>query len=329
MNEKVMTICGEVDADSLGRILPHEHLASSYGGWNRLESEQNPEWKKVVMDKYIPMLTTLRQEHDCNTYCEVTPGWGCRGPKDLEMWAEISQRSGVHVVASTGYFFEVKPTDFMERPISEIADGMIRDIEEGMEGTCIRAGLIKIGAGNKPDDIKLLKAAAITHKATGAPITTCGQWDLKQLELLEAEGVNPERVYFGHPSILESLLELLEIMKHGCNVIFTLWRINDTPKVRSIINWKSTVFPRHYASILVATLIAEGHLDQTLISIDHSAMSGFDGNRLLVDLYDMDDRTPLHIFTEVIEDLKSFGVTDEAIEHMLRVNGRKMLIKKT
>jgi predicted metal-dependent phosphotriesterase family hydrolase len=59
------------------------------------------------------------------------------------------------------------------------------------------------------------------------------------------------------------------------------------------------------------------------MSIDYSA--GFEDGHLIEDLYGVEGRTSLYMFTHVLGDLRMMGVQDDALERILRDNPRRML----
>ena len=114
---EIPTVLGTVRAQDLHRILPHEHIASVYGGWGRLADRPNPEWERAILEHYTPLLTRLASEFDCNAIIESTPGWGCRGARDFEVLAELSRRSGVHIIIATGRAGQAVPIASMLTPM--------------------------------------------------------------------------------------------------------------------------------------------------------------------------------------------------------------------
>jgi predicted metal-dependent phosphotriesterase family hydrolase len=116
----------------------------------------------------------------------------------------------------------------------------------------------------------------------------------------------------------------MDTLRRGCNTIFTIWSIQNP----SLIGWRQPVLPKFHSAELTAALLAEGYGDQVLISMDYSAMTGFDEEgRLKADLYEVPGRTYLYMFTHVLDMLRRFGVGEEAIEHLLRDNPRRMLLR--
>ena len=335
MRGKVTTVLGEVPGDDLGCVLPHEHIASVYGVDERevcilqgdgrrytspRSEQERAAWEQKVLDHYTPMLVRLRQQYDCRTMVEVSP-WGFRQARDLEVWAELSRQTGVNIVASTGYYAPVvRPANFAERTITQLADHMIKEISVGIDGTDVRAGIIKIGVGDfGADDRKLLKAAAIAQRETGLSVTTHGA-NQSILDLLEGAGVPPERVYLGHADVHPSLIDLLQLVRRGCSVLFTIWGIRNP----AWIGWRWPVLPRYHSAELTAGLVAEGYGDQVLASID--GWAGFVEGRIVEYLYEVEGRSALYMFTHVSDLLRTFGVSDEAIACIQRGNPRRMLV---
>jgi phosphotriesterase-related protein len=329
MPDSISTVLGSVPASALKRVLPHEHIASVYGGWGRLEKDPNPCWEDAILDHYGPLLTKLSRDYGCNAIVESTPGWECRGPRDIEVMAELSRRSGVHIVLATGYFFthwfsNRRPEGYAALSEAALAETMIRDITDGIHGTPVRAGIIKVSVGRfDADDIKLLRAVAIAQRETGVSISTCGGNRERYVDVLRGAGVSPERIVLGHGDASGTIVELLDLMSLGCKTVFTIWGIRNP----TLIGWPHRVPPpRHYSAELAAAIIAEGYADHLLFSVDYSAMNGFDGNQLREDLYEIEGRNYLYLFEQVLDELRAFGVSDEAIEHILTDNPKRMLL---
>jgi phosphotriesterase-related protein len=96
----------------------------------------------------------------------------------------------------------------------------VREIEEGIEGTGIKAGIIKVASdrgGVTPPQEVILRAAARAQHRTGIPISI-HTWSPdrvgeQQVRILQEEGVELNRVYIGHSNDdtdLDYLLGLLD-----------------------------------------------------------------------------------------------------------------------
>ena len=89
--------------------------------------------------------------------------------------------------------------------IEELANLMIEDIENGIDGSNIKAGIIgEIGTSKNQmtdEEKKVFSAAIIAHKKTGKPITThttLGTYGKEQVNFFKQNGVNLNNVVIGH-----------------------------------------------------------------------------------------------------------------------------------
>ena len=107
----------------------------------------------------------------------------------------------------------------------ELARLFVRDIEEGIDGTAIRAGMIKVvtdAAGITEDVARIMEAAAVAHRETGVAITThshpATRNGLAQQQFLRARGVHLERVVIGHSGDTDDLDYLRAILDEGSTI---------------------------------------------------------------------------------------------------------------
>jgi phosphotriesterase-related protein len=169
--------------------------------------------------------------------------------------ARVSRASGVHIVLGTGYYVaRTHPPDMATKSTESIADELVRDLTEGIGQTGVRAGLIgELGIGGQtafqgiasidevhPDEGRVLEAAALAHRRTGATISIHpprsrvkglprSRLALGVLERLEKGGVPPERVILGHldSSWDEDVEVHREIAQRGAWVEYDVWGWND------------------------------------------------------------------------------------------------------
>jgi phosphotriesterase-related protein len=141
--------------------------------------------------------------------------------RDIRYREEISRKSGMQIVAATGQHF-FAPASYNSRSVEEITEVLIREIEQGIDDTDIKAGVIKVAARSNvmtAAEEKVFKAAARASKATGIPIATHSNSHLragvKQAEIFEAEGVSPARVSFGHSDDTDDMNYLVGLAKRG------------------------------------------------------------------------------------------------------------------
>src|SRR5581483_10455510 len=88
--------------------------------------------------------------------------------------ARISRASGVQVVMGAGYYVaEYHPPAVSGLSEVAIYEQIVRDVEDGVDDTGLRSGIIgEIGMTwpVHPDEVKVLRAAARAQVRTGAPL---------------------------------------------------------------------------------------------------------------------------------------------------------------
>src|SRR5262249_73162 len=141
--------------------------------------------------------------------------------RDIRILEEVSEKSGVRIIACTGLWLDI-PRVFRGETPDVLAKLFVREIEHGIEGTTIRAGTIKLANGQggvrAPGEI-VLRAAARAHRATGVPIFT-HTWALErvgeqQIRILLDEGVDLSRVCIGHSNDTTDLEYLVGMLRQG------------------------------------------------------------------------------------------------------------------
>jgi phosphotriesterase-related protein len=112
--------------------------------------------------------------------------------------------------------------ELKDRTTEELTEIFIREIEQGIEDTDIKAGVIKAASefeGVRVFEERVLRAAARASKATGAPIETHTnarlRGGIKQAEIFESEGVSPLRVSLGHSDDTDDMEYLIGLAKRG------------------------------------------------------------------------------------------------------------------
>ncbi|HEX4031016.1 MAG TPA: hypothetical protein VHX20_11670 [Terracidiphilus sp.] len=205
----VRTVLGDVEASSLGITNAHEHLAITGG----LIVMQHPDYRLNDTKRAIEEVLDFSSAGG-RTIVEATP---CGIGRDPNALLEISQKTGVHVIAATGVHRESYYLDTHWRfhyEVDEIVALWQAEIEQGMElsgyegpmvrRSSARAGIIKIGTDYQniaSATRKAAEAAAAVHHLTGAPILTHseqGTMMLEQIEMFDSFGVRPEHIIISH-----------------------------------------------------------------------------------------------------------------------------------
>ena len=264
---KVITVRGPVEPTALGRVMMHEHLHfDSYDAEaGRLVVEESPmsEARRALLAREALPYVQQCTAHGCFGFLEASmapwrawPTW----------YAEASEATGVHIILCTGFYremevgrFWVKTLDEAIWPwvrsasVEELAEFCIREIAEGVDGTGVRAGAIKLGTSQAElteTEEKTFRAGARAQRATGVHITThCTAFgaETNQLRVLEEEGVDLTRVVIGHtvphlthPEVRKTVLDW---MHRGANFMPTNLAIGeDTEEWRPLIEAIHEVF---------------------------------------------------------------------------------------
>ena len=198
--EMVQTVTGPVAASELGFALSHEHVIVGSAGIHATYPELM-DWAAIEAGG-IESLAEARAE-GLRTIMDATP---FELGREVLMLRRISEASGVNIIASTGTYLDIPRPIWFTHP-DRMAAVYVREIIEGIEGTGIRAGMIKVANNNyelSDAEQMILRAAARASNETGIPITTHTQPQNKvgepQWRIFAEEGVDPARVCIGHSS---------------------------------------------------------------------------------------------------------------------------------
>ena len=256
----VMTVTGPVAGSDLGITQPHEHVF-----WNIMLEYRGD---GLMHDERLAEIELRRLvAAGCRTLVDVTNSGIGRQP---EMLRRVSQKTGLQIVMGSGWYrhpfldrqyFETHTTD-------EVADDIVRDLEVGVDGTDVRAGIIGEIACDRvitPAEERSFRAAARAHLRTGVTISThAARWPvgLPQLDILQQEGVDPRRVIIGHSDMVPDPDYHLALAKRGAWVEFdTIDGESDYDNQRQIG--------------YILNLVGAGHLRRILLSQDICLRSQF------------------------------------------------------
>ena len=216
---RVQTVLGPLDASGLGFTLSHEHVADGLTFLN--EWPESSGGQAGFVAAFVDKLKRVRAG-GVHTIVDLTT---YDVGRDIRFLEEVSRRSGMQVVAATGQRFvppDIPDERLVARTAGEFAAFFIKEIEQGIDGTNIKAGVIKVAAQGRnirPLEENALRGAARASKATGIPISTHTHARQRggetQAEIFEAEGVSPSRVSLGHSDDSGELDYLLGLVKRG------------------------------------------------------------------------------------------------------------------
>jgi phosphotriesterase-related protein len=225
---EVQTFAGPIRAEELGITLIHEHI---FVGHPELDTNfPHPEWSPpAAIEQAVQRLARL-YELGIRTVVDLTVlGLG----RDVARIATIAARVPVHLIAATGYYTaDVLPAFFQTHGPGRLVGGpdplveyFVSDIEQGIAGTGIRAGMLKVVSdrpGITEDVARVMTAAAVAHRRTGVPITTHSDpavhGGLEQQSFFRRLGVPMDSLVIGHSGDSEDLEYLCELMDNGSTI---------------------------------------------------------------------------------------------------------------
>ncbi len=211
---EVQTVRGPIDSSELGRTYMHEHI---FVLTPDVQQNYPGEWGSED-DRVADAVGKLTALADSGVRTIVDPtviGLGRYIPRLVRVAEQVP---GLNIVVATGcytyqdvpFFFHHRGPALNEVLGTEVADPMVDlfvgDIEVGIAGTGVRAGLLKCAIdrqGLTGGVERVMRAVARTHHATGTPITVHTHpgsetgWVVKRV-LVDEEGVDPSRIVLGH-----------------------------------------------------------------------------------------------------------------------------------
>lgn len=313
---RINTTGGSLPVDELGRTLIHEHVAVGFPGW-WLDVRQ-PKYRRE--DALARVVDFFQKLHDYGVRTVVDPCPMDLG-RDVELCALVAQKSRINLVCATGVYTESMgiPYSFARMDVNEIADIYIKEIEDGIAWTGIRAGVIKIATGDgqvSDFERKALTAAARAAKATGLPLishtenASCGH---DQIDIVTGEGVPSSQLLVGHSDGRDDHDYQRSLAERGAYVGFDRFGlemiVSDEIRARNL-----------------KKLVDAGHRDRVLMSHDtvHCFLGGLPGGLSQVQFEAMVPNWRLtHIFENVFPRLKELGLSDADLEHIVTDNPRR------
>jgi phosphotriesterase-related protein len=200
----VRTILADLAPDALnGDVLFHEHLDGVYSRDTRQLKLPPPSTADIT-----PVVADVKEAMKSGVGCIVDGGHPDMGV-NYEHLRQISQQTGLHVVASGGYYIQnTYPAEISTMSEDAIAEGLIKESATNRYGAYGEIGDMPDEADFTPDERKVFRAVGKAHLKTNLPIFTHNNYGtgprvprdiaLRQLDVYESVGVNPRRMAIGH-----------------------------------------------------------------------------------------------------------------------------------
>lgn len=322
MTDTVQTVLGPVKISDMGRTLVHEHLYITIPGWE-FEPALADFDRAGFVTEAVGKVKALK-EFGVGTFVDPCP---IELGRDVKLIAEVAEKSEMNIVCTTGFYFEEfgLPAYWRHQDAEDIARHYIKEITEGIDGTSIRAGAIKVATGEEVShyERKFATAAAMAQVETGVPIIThtekgcCGP---DQQDIFADGGVKMHHCLIGHSCGNPDPAYHKKIVDRGTYIGFD--RIGyemlqpDTLRADNLVK-----------------LIEAGHLDQILMSQDKfchlRGVKGLPMTREEIAAVEELMEQGLFpapytdIFNNFLPMLKERGVSDDDIDHILRANPQR------
>jgi phosphotriesterase-related protein len=305
---------GPIDTRDLGTTLMHEHvfliqpeIAINYPERFDVEAEdarahrQLAELKASGVDTIVD-LTVIGLGRDVARVRRVVEGTGLN----------VIVAAGVYTFDELAYFFKNWGPGTVNGGPDILESCFTGDIERGIAGTGIRAGILKTITDQKgltPDIERLLRAIARVHRATGVPITThthaATRRGIDQQTIFRQEGVDLSRVIIGHSGDSTDISYLTKLMEAGSYIGMDRFGLEDVldndSRIRTLV-----------------TLVELGYASQMVLSHDVSCCSQSLSNEARATHYP--NWNLQSVTTEIVPKLRDAGVSEADVQQMLVVN---------
>ncbi len=300
--DTVNTVLGPLDIDDLGFTLMHEHVIASAAG---IPQDYPELLGEDFTGKIVRALTAAKQGGIDTIVDATTLDLG----RDVNRLAEVSRLSGVNIIACSGWWLE-EPFFLTGVSADRLARVFVREIQEGISGTGIKAGILKAAsdvAGITAWQETVLRAVARAHLATGVPVMlhSCspGRVGEQQLAILRDEGVDPGRVKMDHSNDTTDTGYLTWLLEQGCYLGM------DRYPGRGVASLERTK--------TMKALLDAGYVDRILPSHDHALADVMSGEQ--------EPSNPhgyLYLQQVVMPQLREMGVPEGTLSRLCRTGPR-------
>ena len=341
MNGNIQTVRGPLQPELLGKTMTHEHLLWDQTCWWKGDPEElslrefvhRPvcmedlgqiyyhahlhldNIRQYNLDLAIAEARLLKRAGGSAIVDVTSIGLG----RDPQALLAISEETGLNIIMGSGYYIASShPPETRDWPKEKIAEQIISELSEGVKHTGIKPGVIgEIGISDveNSEEAKMLRAAAIAQKQTGAPLyihppifETKG---LRILDIVEKEGADLSKVVLchcdptlDHPAYHDSLA------KRGAFIEFDQFGLE-------FVATEGFFLPRDIERIrAIQKQIENGHLSQIIISQDVC---------FKICLVKYGGWGYAHILRDLVPFMKREGISETALHIILVENPRRLL----
>ena len=255
MAKTIQTIKGSIEIESLELILPHEHLFTD------LRGPLVPDYAQAETEEVIRVVGPFLSEASASGVTALVECSTLGVGRNLRVLQALAEVSPIHIIAPTGVYRDAFiPPILRESREDDLAKLWTRELTEGIEGTSVRAGFIKLAMsddGPTALEIRNLRAAVQASKTTGAVIashTIGGRVAREEMDVLKEAGLDLHRFIWIHAQTEPDVAVLREAAQRG-----------------AYVELDSVGAPHQSQKELVETVLAlieAGYIDHILLSHD-------------------------------------------------------------
>lgn len=302
-------------------VLTPEMQQQYPGGWD----------EEVRVAEAVEKLTELKA-HGISTLVDLTV---LNMGRNVERIARVAASAGINIIVAAGFytFNDTYPYFFYREPAEGgrdvLVDVFVNDITRGIGETGIRAAILKCATdapGLTPGVERVLRAVALAHLETGAPISThtnpTFRRGLDQQGVFKAEGVDLGRVVIGHSGDTTDLAYLEELIDNGSYLGMDRFGMD-------------VFLPFEQRVDTLVAMCEKGYADRMVLSHDHVCHVDWSdpfppsgeavaGARKMAAAM-MPQWKYTHVIDEVVPALLERGVSRDQIDTMLVANPRRIL----
>ncbi len=361
-----MTVCGPIKPEELGFTSMHEHIFSDCSMFRKRARKESifpirpaPRWEEKLLmgnrsahrHEIVLSLDNMKLDDERMMTGEVADfkagggeaivevsAPGIRSsPDDLNIIRRIAERTGVHIVASTGLYVEdTWPAYFRSMTFEQFADFLRQEIMHGIGNTGILPGHIKAAYEVPSRQLATyLRAAATVSSQTGlslqvhlGPDITPDEVRENVLKPLLEGGCDPGKTILCHVQFMMGVLSIEELVTNPGCVPFDIRFLRELAAKGFILcfapfgfeadneNLGIAHYPDWYSLAGIVALIRAGYKEQLVIGNDvftklATRRGGGEGYRRLGDF--------------VVPALKRCGVPEKDIRKITIENPARIL----
>ena len=347
----VNTVLGPIDSAQMGGTMSHVHLTINllcfYNPPNSALLRRLSESKITLqnlgfvrrnatlvkdnllqddLDVAIREVTEYKMAGGQTLVCADLPGMG----RDALAMQKISRATGLHIVASTGWYMQVsQPPEIADKSVEELSEIMIKEITEGIGNTGIKAGNIgEIAMSGRPEEPfqpseeKVLRAAARAQKATRVSLTVHPNAAFSSpqdhldiyIDILEKEGADLSKCYMSHMSMFPNINVPKRVLGRGLGFV-SYDEFGHEEFLESVFGPGGAFPPDKEEVKTVLELLHAGYANKILMSSEVALKTSYK---------QYGGWGYSHVYENIIPWLKVMGVSDSEVHTIMVENPRSL-----